>query len=155
MRRARYDMRQVICPNSSGIGYSSVIARPGYWIAWDEGDGQRFGRVLGRIAESEHFTGAENCAGYIAAVRLTCELTHAYVAWVKPDTVQACYEKPPAALLAWLTGPDWVKSKGDIARIVAMSQHGTLSDHFIGNRDKPEQAYNARPAYVDQFILKG
>ena len=32
MRKARYDMQKVVCKNSSCIGYSSNIAKPGYWI---------------------------------------------------------------------------------------------------------------------------
>lgn len=159
MRKARYDMRQVVCRNSSCIGFSSNIARPGYWVTFGTPDAvtgstpyRSIGRVLGRIAETDR--DGVNCAGFLAVVRLTMEGTHAAVTWVPPAHVIACYEKPPAALLAWLTGDEWVKSKDDIARIVAMSEHGTLSESYIGNRDNPEQSYNARPEYINQFILR-
>lgn len=153
MRKAKYDMRQVVCPNSSGLGYSSNIAKPGYWVSFNgPSDQQCFGRVIGRIAETDR--DGKDCRGYLAVVRLFMELTHAGIAWVNPSDVTACYENPPAELLAWITGAEWVKSKSDIARIIAMSEHGTLSDSFIGNRDNPEQAYNARPEYAAQFILK-
>ena len=148
MRKARYDLKQVICPKASCLGHSSNVAKPGYWIAF--GPAQTIGRVLGRIAETD---GPNNCKGHLAVIRLSCEATHAHIAWVDPQEVTACYSAPPAKLLAWLTGSEWVKDKGDIARIIAMSQHGTLSESYIDNRDKPEQAYNARPEYVQQFIL--
>lgn len=151
MRKARYDMRQVICPNATTLGHCTVIAKPGRWIAWDDG-AQRIGRVLGRIAETDYRDGT-TCAGWLAVIGLFCEATAAGIRWVNPAHVQAIYKEPPAQLLAWLTGAEWVKNKNDIARIIAMSQHGTLSESYIANRDNPEQAYNARPEYVAQFIL--
>lgn len=151
MRKARYDMRQVICPNSSCIGYSSNIAKPGYWVTVREGlSAPYLARVLGRVAETDR--DGLDCKGHLAVVRLFD--THCTVRWVHPYSVQDCFEKPPAKLLAWLTGDEWVKRKDDIARIVAMSEHGTLSESYIANRDNPEQAYNARPEYVKQFILE-
>lgn len=159
MRKARYSMKQVICRNSSLLGFSSNLAKPGYWVAWRDSPvvGQplpelRIGRVLGRIEEAEGYN-LPKCAGFLAVVALTMECTHAGVRWVNPADVTQCYEKPPAELLAWLTGDAWVKNKNDIARIVAMSEHGTLSDRYIANRDNPDQAYNARPEYIKQFIL--
>lgn len=152
MRKAKYDMRQVICSNASCIGYSSNVARPGYWIrVKHEPACPTVGRVLGRIAETDR--GGMDCAGWLAVVTLHGSLRFAGIRWINPADVIECYEKPPADLLTWITGAEWVKNKDDIARIVAMSEHGTLSDEFIGNRDNPDQAYNARPAYVSQFIL--
>lgn len=152
MRKARYDMRQVICRNSSCLGYSSIYAKPGYWVAYRGLSGEAcIGRVLGRIAETDR--GSPNCAGHLAVMRLFMECTHAGIAWVNPDDVTHCYAKPPRDLLAWITGDDWVQSKRDIARIIAMDQHGTTSDSFIASRDEPDKAYNARPQYVAQFIL--
>lgn len=147
MRRATYDRKKVICPNSSCIGYSSNVAKPGYWISYKNGfDSQSIARVLGRIA-SPHDVG-----GFLAVMRLSMVGTHASIAWVDPKDVSECYEKPPRALLDWITGDDWVKTAGDIARIVAMSEHGTTSESFIRTRNDPEKAYNARPEYVAQFI---
>ena len=158
MRKARYSLKKVICRNSSCIGYSSVTAKPGYWIAWRDCPvvGQplpeaRYGRVLGRIDETDR--DGTDCKGWLAVMRLSMELTHASIAWVNPADVTHVYEKPPADLLAWITGAEWVKNKDDIARILAMSEHGTTSDQFIASRNDPEKAYNARPQYVKQFIL--
>lgn len=153
MRRASYDLRKVICPHAHCIGYSSNVAKPGYWLTWQNGERVEVGRMVGRIARTEGVNPAD-CAGWILSVRLICENTAAHCYWVNPSDVIACYENPPAALLAWITGPEWVKNKSDIARIVAMSEFGTMSEPYIASRHDPEKAYNARPEYVAQFILK-
>lgn len=154
MRKARYDMKQVVCPNTSLLGYGKAVAKPGRWIAY-RGDTEskiEIGRVLGRIAETERGTG-ETCIGYLAVIRLIMEASAGGIAWVNPADVVYVLEKPPRNFLAWITGDEWVKSKADIARIIAMNQHGTLSESYICNRFDPEAAYNARPEYVKQFIL--
>lgn len=152
VRKAKYDLRKVVCRKASCLGYSSNVAKPGYWVSFVGGSDELcIGRVIGRIAKTD---GAD-CRGYLAVMRLTMESTHAFVAWVNPDDVRHCYEKPPAALLTWITGSDWVKSAADVARMVAMSQYGTTSDEFIATRNDPEKAYNARPEYAEQFILGG
>lgn len=148
MRKARYDMKQVICKNASLIGSSTCIARPGYWIHFKDG-GPDFGRVLGRVAKTDGY----DCKGWLAVVVFHGHHGFCGFRWVDPDDVRECYPYTPHKILAWLTGPDWVKSKADIARIIAMSEHGTLSEDYIDNRDKPDQAYNARPEYVQQFLL--
>ena len=153
MRKAKYDLRKVICPNSSCIGFSNNTAKPGYWITWKTDETHYgIGRVLGRIAKTDH--DGSDCAGYLAVMALFMESTHAGVRWVDPREVTTCYEKPPADLLAWITGADWVKNAKDVARMVAMSEHGTTSDDYIATRNDPDKAYNARPEYVAQFILK-
>lgn len=145
MRKARYDLKQVICPNASTIGYSTYVAKPGYWIT----TAFSTARVLGRIAEPYE------CKGWLAVVSLLQGHRSAGIRWIDPKEVTAVYATPPAQLFQWLTGPDWVKSPKDIARIIAMHEHGTLQEQFIANRDLPDQAYNARPEYAQQFILKG
>lgn len=153
MRKARYDLRQVICKNARCFGYSSNVAKPGYWVSFTGSSGEKCsGRVLGRIAETDR--DGKNCSGYLAVIRLTLECTHAGIAWVNPTDVTHCYRNPPADLFAWITGPEWVKNKRDIARIVAMNEHGTLSDSFIATRNDLEKAYNARPEYVSQWVLE-
>jgi hypothetical protein len=155
MRKAQYDMQRVICKNASCIGYSSNVAKPGYWVSWRDGAnaaGPLIGRVIGRIAKTDGQ--GNDCAGFLAVMSLGMEATHAWIRWVDPADVTACYEKPPADLLAWITGNEWVKNKGDIARMIAMSEHGTLSESFIATRNDPSKPYNSRPAYVAQFILE-
>ena len=145
MRKARYDLKQVICKNSSHIGHSSNVARPGSWITIDTG---RTARVLGRIAETD---GPNDCVGWLAVITLYAR--SAGIAWIDPHDVRECYGTPPVNLMDWLTSPDWVKSKQDIHHIIAMDQHGTTQEQFIATRHDPDKAYNARPEYVAQFIL--
>ena len=157
MRKAKYSMRQVVCRNSSCIGYSSNVARPGYWVMYrGDSEGLRMARVLGRIEYAQFVHGARtpDVRGSLAVIRLTMGGTHANIAWVDPGDVVECYEKPPAALMAWITGPDWVKSKRDIARILAMSEYGTTSEEFISSRDDPAKPYNARPEFCAQYIIE-
>jgi hypothetical protein len=151
MRKARYDMKQVICPNASLIAYGTRVVRPGYWIEFKVGSNRELGRVLGRVAETDR--DGIDCTGHLAVIRLICEGTAGGICWVPPADVIYALEKPPAKFLAWITGDEWVKSQDDIARIVAMNEHGTLSESYIENRDNPDQAYNARPEYIKQFIL--
>lgn len=151
MRKAKYDLRMVVCRKASCLGYSSNVAKPGYWVSFVGDSGEScLGRVVGRIAKTDGL----DCRGYLAVMRLSMECTHAFVTWVNPDDVRHCYKKPPAALLNWITGAEWVKSAADVARLIAMSRHGTTSDQFIATRDDPEKAYNARPEYVNQWVLK-
>jgi len=158
MRKAKYDRKQVICRNASCIGYSSNIARPGYWIRYNVGESgsqwaiNRLGRVLGRIAHAD--ADGNDCRGFLAVMRLAVSGTAAFVDWVNPDMVRECYERPPANLFAWITGEEWVSTHDDIARIIAMAQHGTTCEEYIATRDNPEKPYNARPEYRDQFVIK-
>lgn len=153
MRKARYDMRRVVCRNASLLGSATRIAKPGHWVIFDQGAGApTMGRVLGRIAECDQ-DGAD-CRGYLAVIAFYGGHGFCGVRWVNPDDVRECYARPPRAILEWLTGPEWVKSAADIGRILAMSQHGTLSEDYIGTRNDPEKAYNARAEYIGQFILK-
>ncbi len=151
MQKARYDLRKVTCKNSSLIGFSSNVAKPGYWVVCktDPAGTPVMGRVMGRVAESQNGEGV----GHLAVMVLGMGGTHAFVRWIDPALVSECYETAPADLLAWLTGDNWVKDKNDIARLVAMSQYGTTSDRYIASRDDADKAYNARPEYVRQFIL--
>lgn len=155
MRKAKYDLKQVICPNASCIGHSSNVARPGYWVRFTGLSGEScMGRVLGRIAVAENAgPDSTSCRGMLAIIRLHGCAQSAGITWVRREDVTECYAKPPRDLFAWITGDDWVKSAKDIHRIVAMDQYGTLQEQFIASRNDPEKAYNARPEYVAQFIL--
>lgn len=145
MRKARYDLRKVTCPNSSHIGHSTNVARPGSWILTCTG---QTARVLGRVAETDD---PNDCVGFLAVMTLYAR--SAGIFWIDPYDVRECYDTPPVKLLDWLTSPDWVGSKHDIHRIIAMGEHGTLQEQFIATRHDPDKAYNARPEYVAQFIL--
>jgi hypothetical protein len=151
MRKARYDLQQVICRNSSLLGYATRVVRPGYWVAWTMSNDLRVGRVMGRVAETD-LDGA-NCAGWLVVMLLDSTHSHAYTVWVDPLWVTYAVEKPPKELLTWITGDEWVKNKEGLHRLLAMSQHGTTSEQYIASRNDPDKPYNSRPAYVSQWIL--
>lgn len=159
MRKAKYDRKQVICKKSSCIGHSTNVARPGSWIRYNVDETgsmrahSRIGRVLGRIDRADGPDGFEY-RGWLAVIYLSLSGRTGAIAWVDPDTVRECYENPPANLFAWITGEQWVKTKGDIARIIAMAQHGTTGEEYIATRDDPDKPYNARPEYARQFVLE-
>lgn len=151
MRRFRMDGRKVICPKASLLGYSSNVARPGSWIVYlDHDANRRVARVLGRIAEVED---NPECRGWLAVVSPSTCMTAAYVRWIDPADVRECYAQPPQQLLSWLMG-DWPTSKAGRERVVAMGEHGTLSEAFIATRDDPAKPYNCRPVYVAQWVLE-
>ncbi len=166
MRKAKYSAKKVYLPNASRLGYGLSYAKPGNWIVYTEhheeiGTGKpsehsRMARVLGRIDHDDHMAGStlEDCAGFLAVMALADSGTHAYPRWVNPVDVTECYEKPPRALLEWLTGDDWPQRGADVGRVLAMAQHGTCSESYIASRNDPAKAYNARPEYVSQFTLE-
>jgi len=151
MRKAKYSGKKVICKNSSLIGYSANVAKPGYWVTWSEGEERNTGRVIGRIDRTDN--DGEDCAGFLAVMRLSESLTHAGVRWVDPADIVSCYATAPADLLAWITGKDWPKDAAGILRLIAMSQHGTCSNEYIASRDDDDKPYNARPEFNAQYSL--
>lgn len=156
MRRAKYSAKKVYLPNATSIGYCVKWAKPGYWIMWNAQPGVlSVGRVLGRIEWAQFNEGnREDVRGYLAVMALADDCTHAYVRWVAPKEVACCQEKPPRALLDWITGDKWAKRGADVGWYIALAEHGTTSDSYIATRDDPAKAYNARPEYVAQFIIK-
>lgn len=152
MRRAKYSAKKVYLPNASRLGFDTSIARPGSWITYLLGTQHVTARVLGRIDETPR-DGLEDCSGWLAVLRLNDGADEAFVAWVDPKTVIRCHNRPPRALLAWITGDEWAKRGSDVAFYIAMSQHGTTCDRYIESRHDPERAYCRRPEYVDQFNL--
>jgi hypothetical protein len=166
MRRAKYSAKKVYLPKASTIGYGTYYAKPGFWLTWADPQQngntvRRNGRVLGRIecAAYEIGLGTQDCVGWIAVMQLADDMTHAYVRWVNPEWVEICYEKPPAQLLAWITGDEWPKQGKDVARLLAMANYGTCSESYISQRNDPEKPYNGRNGlisadeYNSQYVL--
>lgn len=156
MRKAKYSAKKVYLSRASRIGFGLTHAKPGNWVRfvshnYNGSRNSHVGRVIGRIDETDR--DGENCAGHLAVMQLSDDATHAYVRWVDPAHVLDCYEKPPRALLQWITGDDWPKSGTDAPRLIAMAEHGTCSETYIASRQSPDKPYNARPEYVAQFTL--
>lgn len=168
MRRAKYSAKKVLLPNASRIGYGMYYAKPGFWLTWSAPAGsdgsttRHSGRVLGRIecAAYEIGLGTQDCAGWLAVMQLSDDMTHAYVRWVNPERVEVCHERPPAQLLAWIAGDEWPKQGRDVARVLAMAHYGTCSESYISQRNDPEKPYNGRGGLIDadeynaQYVLR-
>ena len=153
MRRAKYSAKKVRLPNVPVFGFNVQEAKPGHWVMWDEGS-RRVGRVLGRIEHAQFNDGnLEDVRGWLAVMQLSDNMTHAYIRWIDPARVVECYEKPPAALLAWITGDEWAKRGADVARYVAMSEHGTTCNEYIATRDDPKKPYNRNADFAKQYEL--
>jgi hypothetical protein len=152
MRKAKYSAKKVYLPNSSRVGYDVSHAKPGHWIVY-QCSGVRFtGRVLGRV-DRTCSDGMEDCAGWIAALVLSEDMSSAFVRWVAPEWVLRCLKAPPRELLAWITGDEWPKRAADIPRMLAMQDHGTCCESYIASRNDPAKPFNKNPEYIAQFVL--
>lgn len=142
--------RAVHCPNALDWDRQTrygVKARLGDWITYGEtrtnSDGSnpsthyRTGRVLGRIEapalEGQYPSPAVD--GWISVLALSDSLQHAYIRWVDPAEVTEISARPPAKLLAWMTGP---LPAPDLVH--KLSAYGTLSESYI---DKADHHLNA------------
>ena len=75
------DHKQVICPNTTWIGYSSNKLRPGMFFSYKQGASVKLGRMHHRIASGEH-------EGYIVAqVAIDSFMANHCERWVNPDDV--------------------------------------------------------------------
>lgn len=84
------DKRQVICKNSSRIGYSTYKVRIGDFVMWDVSGHREVGRMLGRIT----WTSTEGKCLYILVARLSHDCT--FVGgerWIKPEDVTEAYQQ--------------------------------------------------------------
>lgn len=111
VRACTLTQESVSCPNAYDVrahsGYS-VKARPGDWLSFaEDGESLRYGRVLGRVQAPAIPHERYPCEPFdgIAVLALSVEsLQHAFVQWVPVKNVRTV-GNPPAALLAWMTGP--------------------------------------------------
>lgn len=75
------DHKQVICPNTTWIGYSSNKLRPGMFFSYKQGASVKLGRMHHRIASGEH-------EGYIVAqVAIDSFMANHCERWVNPNDV--------------------------------------------------------------------
>lgn len=111
------DSRQVICKNSSHIGYSTYKVRVGDFVMWDENGYRQKGRMLARIT----WTATEGKCRYILVARLSHDCT--FVGgerWIKPEDVVEAYSqgyyvgKVKEAMRMFLGGEMRKRAKRDI-----------------------------------------
>jgi len=120
------DKRQVLCKNSSSIGYSQHKARVGDFVFWMENVGkgehtyqvERLGRMLGRIT----WTSDEGKCVYIV-VAILHDSMHLGERWVKPEMVTRVYadkhfrEKSAQCMRMFLGAEMRKRSKADLGDV--------------------------------------
>jgi len=127
MRKAHYDRKQVLCKNSSLIGYSTNQARVGSWLTYSEDSRDiKIGRMIGRVQWCD--TNGENCKGWIVALVLPQDATFLMVRWVEPSSVRSIHPNPPKELLAWFCS-DEVKN-APVEALIQTCDYGTMSNNY-------------------------
>lgn len=141
--------RQIICPNSTLLGYSTHKARVGRWIQFSTADdwtGQtRIGRMIGNVSAPAISPNEEPVKNWLLVMVLNSDLTSCGQLWVKPERVMAIYTKRPRKFLNWFTGA-WPK---DPKLIIQLSELGTLSEqhiHLVKSNIQSIQNYNKERA---------
>jgi hypothetical protein len=109
------DKRQTICVNSTWIGHSTKVARPGSWVHYEVDDHHHVARVVGRV----------HCEGktYLEVITTDVAMTMAYVRWIESAMVRACYAGPHHKVMAFLTG-EWK----DTDAILTTAANGFVRD---------------------------
>lgn len=136
--------QQVKC-FSTAVGMSDgYVAKPGDWITYREHytgsdlTGTRCGRMLGRVeapdASSSRFD-IPAVKGHLSILALSDDCCYAYIRWVAPEDVLGIRKQPPAAFLAFMTGP-----LPDPDLVHKLENYGTLSQSYI---DKVPHHINA------------
>jgi hypothetical protein len=100
-----FSTKQVHCPNSSWIGYSTSTAKPGSWITFrpDSDSGAvSHGRVIGSVIG----TVSDPVKPMLMVCTLLGSLDNPAMRWLDPAWVTACYPTPPKAVLEWICG-EW------------------------------------------------
>jgi hypothetical protein len=83
------DKKQVKCPNSSFLGYSTYKAQFGDLLEWQSPSSERqIGRMIGRIAYAPKLETSDNdVTGWIVVCALSNSLDHVYERWINPEWV--------------------------------------------------------------------
>jgi predicted Zn-ribbon and HTH transcriptional regulator len=135
------DGRQVRCPHASLIGYSSNMARVGYFFTYVE-DGQiRYARMLARIAYAPRIGNDNVIKNYILALVLSMNASSAYERWVDPATVREVYEKPPTKLTTFFFQPTLPYKVDVIRRLI---EHGSLQELYVDKVEERVEMFRSR-----------
>jgi hypothetical protein len=95
------------------------------------------GRVSARDASSPRFD-IPAVEGSLSVLTLSDDCCYAYIRWVKPEDVRGIRKTPPAAFLAFMTGP---LPSPDVVH--KLSHYGTLSQSYIHHVDHHVEAFKA------------
>lgn len=111
------DKKQVICRNSSLLGYSTCKVRFGMIVRYKNGEfDNMIGRVAGRIAYAPALGETPVIRNWILVMALGPNLTYAMERWVNPDDVIEAYDpsRPDTDILEFITeffSPSWHQHK--------------------------------------------
>lgn len=111
------DKRQVVCRNSSHIGFSHVTARVGDMVLFREGEHTRTGRMLARIQWAPGICGDKPIKNWLCVAVISDRLDHVCERWVNPVDVLEVYRMEDVNLdvIRWFMGSDIRKqAKRDI-----------------------------------------
>lgn len=104
------DKKQVKCPNVSLLGYGKWKAQVGDLVWFKEGDTERIGRMVGRVASGDH-------KNHIIVGTLSSSLCSVYERWVSPNQVTRIEEiRNQGEALAWFLSDTMTKAPMDKVR---------------------------------------
>lgn len=118
------DRKQVICRNSSHIGFSKVKARVGDIVVYGDGSQTQFetrnvGRVIGRIVYAPALDANEQpIRNWLLVAVLSNDLTFVMERWVNPEHVTQVFEpqEKTQKMLAFFFSPDFKKESAHTLR---------------------------------------
>lgn len=92
------DNRATILPNATLLGSSTNKAKRGSWVHYEQDNNHHAARVVGRV----------HCEGktYLEVIAMDTAFTMAYVRWIEPACVRACYSGPHTRVIEFMIG-DW------------------------------------------------
>lgn len=129
---AKIDRKQVICRNSSHLGYSKVTARTGDIVVYTENlETSHVARVIGRIAYAPPLSGdVHPIRNYLIVASLSKDLTYVGERWVNPEDVSQVFAVRPetAKLLAFFLSPEFGHESIDNLRRWTESGFATVND---------------------------
>jgi hypothetical protein len=137
------DGRQVLCPHASLIGYSSNMARVGYFFTYAEDDQIKYARMLARISWAPQIGNDKPIKNWILAMVLSMNASSAYERWVDPATVREVYEKPPTKLTTFFFQPILPYRVEVMRRLI---EHGTLQEQFMDSAEERVEMFKSRGA---------
>jgi hypothetical protein len=104
----RRDNRVTLLPNSTWLGTSTGKAKRGSWVHYEQDGYHHAARVVGRV----------HCEGktFLEVIAMDTAMTMAYVRWIEPASVRACYSGPHKRVIDFMTG-DWADAEAILTRV--------------------------------------
>ncbi len=128
-------------PNASFSCGGLGRAKRGNWVQFEIDSHHNAGRVVGRV----------QCEGktYVEVIRTDSAMQMAYVNWIEPAAIRACYAAPHVRVMAFLAG-EW----SDPDKILTTAANGLLREEHVSPGFTfgytPKQ--NVKPASFARFL---